>query len=181
MRNVSQKRQKEVSKRGLQGDWKMWCPEDQEKKMVMKGGVHCVKCCRELVLIRLQNWHSSSHVGAKPGWSRLKSGEELQPMRRADLWEFCCEESRDVMVCSRKWWQVRCKALAMQRLLHMWSSSSDSRKGTSIRCVGWCWGQRWGSELWGLLLLSEVGPRWSVSREGQWERRCGKSKEKKDA
>lgn len=136
MRNISQKRHKEVSKRALKGDWEMWCPEDQEKKMVMKGVAIASNAAKNSCW---QGFRTGIHLptwGAKPGWSRLKSGEELLSMRKTDRWELCCKESRDVMVRSRTWWQMGCKALAMQHLLHMWSSSSESRKGAWIRCAG---------------------------------------------
>lgn len=116
--NVNRRRKWETSrKRGkkkwARGLWKETGRCDvlkiKRKKMVMKGVVHCVKCCRELVLIELP-----FIMGANPGWSRLKSGEELQSMRKTGHWELCCKEGRDVMVCSRKWQQMGCKALAMQ-------------------------------------------------------------------
>lgn len=112
MRNVSQKRQKEVSKRALKGDREMWCPEDQEKKNGHKG---CGPLCQMLQRTRVDKASELPFImGAKPCWSRLKSGEEWQPMRKTGHWELCCKEGRDVMVCSRKWREMGCKALAMQ-------------------------------------------------------------------
>lgn len=85
VRNIPQKRQRELSKRGLKRDWKMWCPEGQEKKMARKGMAHCVQWCEEFVLIRFQNCHSSSLTGSDVSQERNYSQWEKHIILRALL------------------------------------------------------------------------------------------------
>lgn len=179
VRNIPQKRQRELSKRGLKGDWKMWCPDAQEKQMARKGTAHRVQWCEEFVLIRFQNCHSSGHMGAKPDWIRCKSGEELQSMRKTHHFESSTAKKTGT------WWYTQGTDEEWDPGPWRWSVFCP---GSPSMVVGGKGKNQDTNQVCRSMLrvklrkfpVRTTSPPRPSAEMAQWERRCGKSKEKRD-